>query len=132
MLLRGLAELVGTALDAGSGDAEARRNIAQRLHVLLEVLAELREASWQLDIVGSLDMDRRYVRRIRAQIENLALDSRISLHGTLDGEHLAERYRGAQMLVVPSSYEGFMSHCLTLPLRSPDNSHFPLGWKNVL
>ena len=79
----------------------------KRLHVLLEVLGELRERLWQLDIVGSLDMDHRYVRRIRAQIESLALDSRISLHGTLDGEHLAERYRGAQMLVVPSSYEGF-------------------------
>ena len=79
----------------------------KRLHVLLEALGELRDASWQLDIVGGLDMDRRYVRRIRAQIESLALDSRISLHGTLDGEHLTERYRAAQMLVVPSSYEGF-------------------------
>ena len=79
----------------------------KRLHVLLEALGELREAGWQLDIVGSVDMDRGYVRRIRAQLETLALDSKISLHGTLDGERLRDRYRGAQMLVVPSSYEGF-------------------------
>ncbi len=79
----------------------------KRLHVLLEVLGELRDAPWQLDIVGSLDMDGGYVRRIRAQIESLALGSKTSLHGTLDGERLADRYRGAQMLVVPSSYEGF-------------------------
>ncbi|GMR23190.1 MAG: glycosyltransferase [Acidobacteriota bacterium] len=79
----------------------------KRLHVLLDVLGELREAPWQLDIVGSLDMDRVYVRRVRAQIERLALGSKVSPHGTLKGERLAERYRGAQMLVVPSSYEGF-------------------------
>ena len=79
----------------------------KRLHVLLDVLGELREAPWQLDIVGSLDMDRGYVRRVGAQIERLALGSKVSLHGTLDGESLAECYRGAQMLVVPSSYEGF-------------------------
>jgi glycosyltransferase involved in cell wall biosynthesis len=52
-------------------------------------------------------MDRGYVRGVRAQIERLALGSKVSLSGTLDGEHLAECYRGAQMLVVPSSYEGF-------------------------
>ena len=79
----------------------------KRLHVLLDVLGEIRDAPWRLDIVGSLDMDRGYVGSVRAQVERLALGSKVTLHGTLDGERLAESYREAQMLVVPSSYEGF-------------------------
>lgn len=79
----------------------------KRLNVLLAVLGELRDAAWQLDVVGRLDMDTGHVREIRAQIEKLGLGSKIQLHGTLDAEHLATRYRDAHMLVVPSAYEGF-------------------------
>lgn len=79
----------------------------KRLHVLVDVLGELRDESWRLDVVGSLEMDAGHVRAIRSQIQNLGLGAKIELHGMLDGDELAERYRQAQMLVVPSAYEGF-------------------------
>lgn len=79
----------------------------KRLHVLLTVLGELRDAPWKLEIVGSAEMDRDYALAIERQIQSLALDAKVSMHGTLGGELLAERYRAAQVLVVPSSYEGF-------------------------
>ena len=79
----------------------------KRLHVLVDVLGELRDASWELDVVGGADMDPDYASERRAQIEKLGLGSKVSLHGTLDGESLAQRYREAHMLVVPSAYEGF-------------------------
>ena len=84
-------------------------NLIERkgLHVLLEALAELRDRAWHLDIVGSEEMDTGYASRMQQQIDALELRSRLTLHGVLGGERLAERYQESQLLVVPSSYEGF-------------------------
>lgn len=79
----------------------------KRLNVLLDVLGELQDAPWTLDIVGGEDMDRPYARACREQSERLGLRSKIVWHGSLNGTELAERFRQAHMLVVPSSYEGF-------------------------
>lgn len=79
----------------------------KRLHVLLDALGELRDASWTLDVVGSAEMDRSYARLARERITTLGLGSRVTTHGTLAGDALADRYRRSHLLVVPSSYEGF-------------------------
>lgn len=77
------------------------------LDVLLESLASIREPSYRLDIVGSAEMDRSYAAKIRSRVSALELESRVRFHGTLHGGNLADRFREAQVLVVPSSYEGF-------------------------
>jgi glycosyltransferase involved in cell wall biosynthesis len=77
------------------------------LHVLLESLASMSPPSYRLDIVGSPDMDRRYAEKVRARATALGLDGRVRYHGALHGETLADRFREAQVLAVPSSYEGF-------------------------
>ena len=84
-------------------------NLIERkgLHILLKALAELRDQAWHLDIVGSEEMDPGYASRMQQQIDALELRSRLTLHGVLRGERLAERYQESQLLVVPSSYEGF-------------------------
>jgi len=84
-------------------------NLIERkgLHILLEALAELRDQAWHLDIVGSEEMDPSYAGRMQQQIDTLDLRSRLTLHGVLDGERLAACYQTSQLLVVPSSYEGF-------------------------
>ncbi len=79
----------------------------KRLHVLLDVLGGLRGAPWTLDVVGSDEMDRRYAETIERRVESLDLGAKVSMHGTLDGERLAEMFRRAQLFVLPSSYEGF-------------------------
>ncbi len=44
---------------------------------------------------------------VRRAIERLGLDGRVDLLGYVSREHLAELYRGAACLVLPSRYEGF-------------------------
>jgi glycosyltransferase involved in cell wall biosynthesis len=57
--------------------------------------------------VGSDEHDRRYAASVRDQVRELGLEGRVHFHGALAGETLGERFRAAQLLAVPSSYEGF-------------------------
>jgi glycosyltransferase involved in cell wall biosynthesis len=77
------------------------------LHTLLEALARLPEGCSSLDAVGSQAADPAYAASIRRRIETPGLAGRVRLHGTLADDALAEQMRRAQLLVVPSSYEGF-------------------------
>ena len=84
-------------------------NLIERkaLHVLLDALFDLQDAAWRLDVVGGLSADPSYVDRIREKVGTFAASERITLHGTLDGSELADKYRESDALVVPSTYEGF-------------------------
>jgi glycosyltransferase involved in cell wall biosynthesis len=77
------------------------------LHHLLKALHSLEERPFRLDVVGREEADRRYSAAIRDRVGALGLGSRVHFHGALAGENLEERFRAAQLLVVPSSYEGF-------------------------
>jgi glycosyltransferase involved in cell wall biosynthesis len=77
------------------------------LERLVEAARSLQAYPFSLDVVGSLDMDRRYAARVRRQVEACGLADRVRFHGSLGGELLEERFRQAQLFVVPSSYEGF-------------------------
>ncbi len=77
------------------------------LHHLLKALHSLVGRPFRLDVVGSEDIDRAYSAAIRKQVRELDLTGRVDFHGTLAGASLEERFRRAQLLVVPSSYEGF-------------------------
>lgn len=77
------------------------------LHLLLESLASIRERPFRLEVVGNPEMDRSYAATVQSRVQALGLSSRVRFHGTLQGENLADRFREAQVLVVPSTYEGF-------------------------
>jgi len=77
------------------------------LHTLLAALASLPLADFTLEVVGSLSADLGYAAAIRHQIEALGLVSTVHLHGALEDAALVDQYHRAQVLVVPSSYEGF-------------------------
>jgi glycosyltransferase involved in cell wall biosynthesis len=77
------------------------------LHTLLVALSRLPKEAFTLDVGGSLDMDGRYTAAIRRQIADLGLEPFVHLHGALDDAELVEQFRRAQVLVLPSSYEGF-------------------------
>jgi len=77
------------------------------LHTLLEALARLPREAWRLAIVGSLEVDRVYVRQIQRQIEAAGLGSQVEFVGVLDNEKLAAILAQSQVLAVPSSYEGY-------------------------
>ena len=75
------------------------------LQVLLETLSALPREQFELDIVGSCDVDKGYADAMRRQA--LQLGARVIFHGALDGEPLIERLRRAQVMAIPSYYEGF-------------------------
>ena len=80
------------------------------LHTLLESFARLGRdtiSSYRLDVVGSLNTEPLYSKRVQKFIAHHKLSSFIFLHGSLDKESLVEKLRQAHVLVVPSSYEGF-------------------------
>jgi glycosyltransferase involved in cell wall biosynthesis len=60
-----------------------------------------------LDIVGSIEVEPVYTRKIQKKVIDLGLDDRIHFHGSLDTELLRELLTNAHLLVVPSSYEGY-------------------------
>ena len=81
------------------------------LHTLLAGLARLPRDSWQLDVVGSLDIDSTYVQFIRQQIARqmaeTGLTEQVTLSGSISDADLATRLAQSHLLAVPSSYEGF-------------------------
>lgn len=74
---------------------------------LLKALHSLGRRPFHLDVVGSEETDRAHAAAMRKLVQQLHLTDRVDFHGALDGESLEERFRRAQLLVVPSSYEGF-------------------------
>jgi len=73
------------------------------LHTLLAALAQVR-GEWRLTVVGRLDVDLKYVRRIRAIVETRRS---ASLLGRLEAADLRAQLETHHVLAVPSSYEGF-------------------------
>jgi len=76
------------------------------LHVLLEALRHP-AFDFRLDVVGSLTVDPTYARKMQEKAKTYGLSSKVFFHGTLDGEALVEQFEHAQVMVMPSSYEGF-------------------------
>ena len=75
-------------------------------------LARLPQATWHLDLIGSLSMDRLYTNKVRALIARLRLKERVDMTGPLNGKALAARLEAGQVFVLPFSREGFGIACL--------------------
>jgi len=83
-------------------------NVIERkgLHTLLKTVS-IQPSAFRVDIVGSLDSEPEYAKKMQEFITANNLSSFVSLHGPLDNEPLIEKLKQAHVLVVPSSYEGF-------------------------
>jgi len=77
------------------------------LHTLVEALGHLPHDDYRLTIVGSLDVDKAYSNAIHRQIARECLSDSVRIRGSLNERRLAALLRSSQLLVVPSSYEGF-------------------------
>ncbi len=77
------------------------------LHTLLEALAYLPGAPCRLDVVGSVGANPAYARQVQDQARQLGLDPLVHFHGALGEQDLGRLLAQAQVLVTPSSYEGF-------------------------
>ena len=77
------------------------------LHTLLDALARLPKNAFRLDVAGNPGVDPAYTAAIQRRIAALGLGADVCLHGAVAGDALAALYRRAQVLALPSSYEGF-------------------------
>lgn len=77
------------------------------LHVLLSALSMIPLNIWRLDVVGDLEIDRRYSREQQKSAAAQGLSGNITWHGRLSDPNLQERMDQSHVLVLPSSYEGF-------------------------
>jgi glycosyltransferase involved in cell wall biosynthesis len=77
------------------------------MHTLVEALAQLERGCCILAVVGGFDANKRYVQRIFQKVEHAGLKASIRFYGTQNDQTLAKLMRRSQVLVVPSSMEGF-------------------------
>jgi glycosyltransferase involved in cell wall biosynthesis len=76
------------------------------LPTLMQAL-KLSPADLHLDVIGSLTADFKHAAEMRQLAADYGLGSQVAFLGALDNADLAEKLKSAQVLVVPSSYEGF-------------------------
>jgi glycosyltransferase involved in cell wall biosynthesis len=83
-------------------------NVMERkgLHVLLSAVSS-QQSAVKVDVVGSLNVESSYVKKMQEYITENNLSSFIFLHDSLDNEPLKQILKQSHILVVPSSYEGF-------------------------
>jgi glycosyltransferase involved in cell wall biosynthesis len=77
------------------------------LLLLLDALAGIQMDEWRLSVVGSLEMDRLYVKRIMSTIQQRGLLDRIEFMGQLVEDELNQVMEDSHAMVMPSIYEGF-------------------------
>ncbi len=75
------------------------------LHVVLDALSGLPADCCTLDVAGSLTVDAVYARRMQARAA--ALPAPVRFRGVLDGGALVELLKNADVVVIPSYWEGF-------------------------
>lgn len=76
------------------------------LHTLLEALL-ISTSDYRLDVVGSLDTDIPYARRMKQIASSVGFRAQVIFHGPLVDDRLVDLLRSAHVLVLPSTYEGF-------------------------
>jgi glycosyltransferase involved in cell wall biosynthesis len=74
--------------------------------LLFEALSTL-SSRWHLTCVGSLTRSPQTVAQLRAQLQRLGLEQRVSLVGEVREQALTQRYAGADLFVLPTRYEGY-------------------------
>jgi glycosyltransferase involved in cell wall biosynthesis len=77
------------------------------LDLVLDGLAEVGGDDWRLDVVGSLEVDRAYARRLRRRIESLGLAGRVTLLGERPPPEVAALMARSHVLAMPSAPESY-------------------------
>lgn len=74
---------------------------------LVEALGALAHLPWHCTLVGPVDRDSDYGRKVVESIRERGLGNRISVTGELDAGAVARAYQQAELFVFPSLYEGY-------------------------
>lgn len=76
------------------------------LHDLLDAVAYI-DIPFEIQIVGRTEIDKAYYEKLCQRIDSYHLHDRVTFTGCVSNEELVYQYEWADVLVVPSSYEGF-------------------------
>ena len=76
-------------------------------HHLLDALARVADRPWYCRLVGPADLNPDYAAAIAERRDQLALGDRVEIRGAVDAGELEAAYRGADLFILPSVYEGF-------------------------
>jgi len=76
------------------------------LHTILQAM-KVHPLDFLLDVIGSDGADPDYARRMHIMARENGLAKQVRFHGALPDSALIEILKSSQVLVVPSSYEGF-------------------------
>lgn len=77
------------------------------LHILLQALHGLPDHMVELSIIGNPSVDARYARKMQKLVSEFGLTQIVGFLGMTHDDRLTEILAQSQLLVVPSSYEGF-------------------------
>jgi glycosyltransferase involved in cell wall biosynthesis len=77
------------------------------LHTLIESISQLEQGCCILEVVGDFDVNTGYTQRVFQQVKQAGLETSIRFHGNQRDEALVNLLENSQVLVVPSSFEGF-------------------------
>lgn len=77
------------------------------LHILLEAIARTPPEMCGLRVAGNFDLDKVYVQKLRRLIQRHGLEKRVDFLGAVSAEEVESELRRADVMVVPSGYEGF-------------------------
>ena len=103
-------EVIARAHEAGPLRIVFLGNVIPRkcLHVLVAALhLQLKQSDFYLDVIGRIDINRSYASAVFHSAYDLPNPLNMEIHGPLDNEALFAKLKSAQVLVVPSSYEGY-------------------------
>jgi glycosyltransferase involved in cell wall biosynthesis len=78
----------------------------KNLHLVLDALACL-AGDWQLEVIGNLEVDPAYTRRIRRQIARAGLGQQVRLLGERPRSEVAARLERGHVLAMPSAPESY-------------------------
>lgn len=79
----------------------------KQAHLILEACAKLPPGLVEVAIIGEQDAEPGYARRVRQMAASLAGNAAVTLQGGLPLGQLVDALRRQDILVVPSTYEGF-------------------------
>jgi glycosyltransferase involved in cell wall biosynthesis len=104
------------------------------LHLVLEALHGVPLDSWRLTVIGGLDRDPAYVRRIRQQITAAGWEAKVTLRGMLSNAEVGSHLAQSDVFAVPSNPESYsiayleaMSHGLPIIANAQSDSADLIG-----
>ncbi|NLI73905.1 MAG: glycosyltransferase family 4 protein [Euryarchaeota archaeon] len=94
------------------------------LDVLLEALLDIKDIPFRLDIIGAIS-DESFYNSLEGLISN-DIHDRVHFHGAVQMESMPKYYRQADVVAIPSRYEGFgiallESMCFGVPVIASNN-----------